>query len=722
MIEVPASDGMLLTLEPRKASEKTEWQLPERPLVIALVYGPQGLSEGKLQTLVTRNQDLLRELAEYAEQSSQVEDLVQELADAEQSRADAGNVLKGVSAEYGVSAQKLNSTTSTDQQAALLLKALVPASNSYDPLAVQSTQVQQTGGVAASVAGLFFGNPVALAAGGVALLSNLRTVLFPNTEFRSAFAQTAGKSNLALCTKTQGAKAKMRTAYLWAYRVPQYANPALTLAKSPNLAVGTKATVDLKLGKNTTAKELPLAHDWHFVSNSGGDVFPVSVTPTAAGALEIDLTKAKIPAGDYQLAFTWDWNPLSIAGTVHVHPPDDFSLVSLTPADHDRLIEGSGSVMVQLHGPDFEFLQGATILSSARNAKPAPVEYALPLGKGGGAQNAIAVDIDTAKQGSYTLALTQSDGVSHKVPVTILPPNPKVANLPLRCNTGEIKQAIHLKGSGLDRIEAVTSDAGEITGTADSDEWSGEIHLKTGVGKGQTFALVLKVSGLEDPLRLADAIEIVGPRPKIQSVQKSQPATPGMEIAADELPAENPTGWVLTIDTPHASSLPQLELRCKAGELRHGLTLSTGTPVSGASLTSAGPGALYLSVDPGAVGYPGCQLSATLIVDPDGKSDPVVLGRVIRVPRLDRFTLTSEKVGENGYAGSLEGRDLDVIEKVGWDGTGGLPVEAIPIPLPGERASQSLRLVLPWPAPSPHAPLYIWLRGESQGRKTSVAY
>jgi hypothetical protein len=99
VIEVPASDGMLLTLEPRKASEKTEWQLPERPLVIALVYGPQGLSEGKLQTLVTRNQDLLRELAEYAEQSSQVEDLVQELADAEQSRADAGNVLKGVSAE-----------------------------------------------------------------------------------------------------------------------------------------------------------------------------------------------------------------------------------------------------------------------------------------------------------------------------------------------------------------------------------------------------------------------------------------------------------------------------------------------------------------------------------------------------------------------------------------------------------------------------------------------
>jgi hypothetical protein len=188
------------------------------------------------------------------------------------------------------------------------------------------------------------------------------------------------------------------------------------------------------------------------------------------------------------------------------------------------------------------------------------------------------------------------------------------------------------------------------------------------------------------------------------------------------LPAETPAGWVLTVDRQHQSSLSQLDLRCEEGELRHGLTLSTGTPVSGATLSSAGPGALYLSVDPGAVGYPGCKLVATLIADPDGKSDPVVLGRVVRLPRLDRFTLTSEKAGDNRFAGSLEGQDLDVIEKVGWDGDQGLPVDAIPTPVAGQHPSQSLRIVLPWPAPSPHAPLYIWLRGEPQGRKTSVAY
>jgi len=79
------SASNLITLEPRKAGRRTEWQLLERPQVIALIFGPQGLSEGKIQSLVTRNRDLMRQLADYAEQSSEVESLVQELADAQQS-------------------------------------------------------------------------------------------------------------------------------------------------------------------------------------------------------------------------------------------------------------------------------------------------------------------------------------------------------------------------------------------------------------------------------------------------------------------------------------------------------------------------------------------------------------------------------------------------------------------------------------------------------------
>ncbi len=722
VVVVPANDGVLLTLEPHKASERAEWQLLQRPLVIGLVYGPQGLSEGKLQALVTRNQDLLRELADYAEQSSQVESLVQELADAEESRASTETALKGLSAQYGVSATKLSSAMGSDQQAALLLNALVPAAGSYDPLAVQSVQVQQTGGLAASVAGLFFGNPVALAAGGAALFSNLKTVLFPNTEFRSAFAQNAEKGNLALCTKTNAAKLKTRAAYLWAYRVPQMGKPALMLAKSPNLPSGTKSVVELKPGKETIAKELALARDWRLVSTGGAETFPVPVSASPAGALEIDLSKAKVPAGDYRLGFTWDWDPAFVQGTVHVHPDDDFSNIALTPQEHDKLVEGSGIVTVELSGPDFEFLEKATLLSPARGSKPVDAEFHLPLGKRGGPQNVAAFDIDTAKQGTYTLTLSQADGVAHKVPITVLPPNPKISDLPLRFNSGESKQTIDLKGTGMERIEEVTSDAGEISGTADADDWSGEIHLKPGLKRGQTFALVLKVKGLDNPLNLAKAIEIVGGRPKIQSVQQSLPGALGIEIGADELPAGLPAGLVLNLDRVHDSSRPRVDLRCETGELRHALTLSAGTPVDGASLSAAGPGALYLSVDPGSVGYPGCELSATVAVEPDGRSDPYVLGRVIRVPHLDKFTLTSEKAGDASYIGNVDGSDLDVIEKVGWDGVNGVPVDAIPTPIQGGHSSQNLRVILPWPAPGPHAPLYIWLRGEAQGRKTSVAY
>src|SRR5579863_3378178 len=187
---VPASDGdVILTLEPRKAQTRAEWQLPLRPQVIALIYGPHGLSEGKVKSLVTHNRELLRQLADYAEQSSQVESLVQDLSNAEQSGAGADDVFRGISTRYGITPQKLNSASSSDQQATLLLKAVLPSTSAYDPLAGEGSRVQQSGGLAASVAGLFFGNPVALAAGGAALFSNLKTAMFPNTEFRSAFAQ-----------------------------------------------------------------------------------------------------------------------------------------------------------------------------------------------------------------------------------------------------------------------------------------------------------------------------------------------------------------------------------------------------------------------------------------------------------------------------------------------------------------------------------------------------
>jgi hypothetical protein len=721
VVLVPASGGDLIVLEPRKAGTRTEWQLLERPQVIAVIFGPQGLSESKIKSLVTRNRDLVREIADYAEKSSEVESLVQELADAEQSGAGADAVLRGISAQYGVSPPRLNSKASSDQQAALLLKMLLPASSAYDPLAKPSAQVQQSGGLAASVAGMFFGNTVGLAVGGAALFQNLKTAIFPNMEFRSAFAQADDKDRMAFCTN-QAAKSKTRTAYLWAYRVPELKKPVVSLAGTPHLPLGSKSTLALKVDAGSTIKDLERARDWRLTAVSGGHSIPVEVRPTPAGSVEIDLSKVNASAGEYQLAATWDWDPLAVAGTLHLHPYGDLSHVILAPAQRDKLVEGNENLAVELSGADFEFLDKVSLESSARDAKPVELGFTLPLGKRAGPQNSVTVNIDTAKRGSYRLLLTQSDGAPHAVPVAVLPPNPTISNLPIRLNIGEARELICLQGSGMDRIESASSDAGDITGAPDSHGWSGEIGLKAGLIAGRTFPLVLKVKGLSSPVTVPDAIKIVGPRPRILSLQKSVAGALGIEIGADELPAGTAAGLVLTVNLLHDAVRPRLELGCEAGELRQSLTLAPGEPSGGASLALAGPGTLYLSVDPGAVGYPGCRLAATVILDPEGRSDRFVLGRVIRVPRLDKFTLTTEKVGDSSYAGTLEGRDLDVIEKAGWDAEHGARVESIPTPVPGDPSRQTVRVVLPWPAPGPHALLYVWLRGEARGRKTVVAY
>jgi hypothetical protein len=368
------------------------------------------------------------------------------------------------------------------------------------------------------------------------------------------------------------------------------------------------------------------------------------------------------------------------------------------------------------------FFVSAALESPAKGIRPADVPFVLPAGKSAGPQDSVTVTIDTAKRGAYRLLLAQSDGVAHRVAVTILPPDPKLENLPIRLNQGEARQAIRLRGSGLERVEAVSTEAGEVQGKPEGQGWSGEVSLTGDPVKGRRFPLQLKVQGLEHPLTVQDAIEIVGPRPAIRAVQRSQTAALGIAVAEGELPAGTAAGFALRVDHLTERGRPRLELSCEAGEQRQQLAVAPGESSGGATLTDAGPGALYLSVDPGAVGYAGCRLTAVVVLEPEGRSEPFPLGRVVRVPRLEKFTLSSEKVGEASFAGTIDGRDLDVIEKTGWDEKVGTPVEAIPTPVPGDAGKQTLRVVLPWPAPAPHAPLYVWLRGESQGRKTEVVY
>jgi hypothetical protein len=92
------------------------------------------------------------------------------------------------------------------------------------------------------------------------------------------------------------------------------------------------------------------------------------------------------------------------------------------------------------------------------------------------------------------------------------------------------------------------------------------------------------------------------------------------------------------------------------------------------------------------------------------------------VPRIEQFVLTDRKLGDGVYAGTLKGEDLDTIEQAGWDAQHGLPVQSIPDAVAGEPQKQLLQIQLSWPAPAPHAPVFVWLRGEAKGRPTGVKY
>ena len=718
-ILVPA-EGSLLALPPRKAGAHAEWAMPAIPAVVVLVVGPQGLSMGKVKSMVTRNQDLLRQLADYAEQTSEVEALVQDLADSEASGMNSAAALKGFASRYGVALPKLDTKAPTDQQASVLLQTLLPTANTYDPLAATGAQVQQSVGLAASVAGMFFGNGFGLAAGGTALVVNLKSALFPDTELRSAFAQSIGPENLALCTKSLAAKPRTRTAYLWVYRVPNLKPPVLAIAAASHVLQGTKSLVKLQPGEGASVKELERARDWQLAPEAGGAAIPVPVAMASPLSLQLDLSNIHPGAGDYRLVASWDWDQLSL-GTVHVHAESDFQAVRIAPASLDRLVEGSGAAPVKLTGADFEFVDQVTMRKGSGKAAAA-VPFQLPKGKSAGEQMSMTVEVDTAARGSYQLLLAQTDGKIHEVPVTILPPNPTISNLPLAVNCGDSRHTIRLAGRGLEQIESVSSGAGAITGAVDGASWAGEILLHPGLQTGEHFSLVLKIKGLDTPLTLDNAIEVLGPRPRIASVRLSLPGTGAVELQPGELPAGATLGMVLAVKGLRQGARTQLELGCQGGDAKRDLVLSPDEPRQGAALSFAGQDTLYLSLDPGSVGYAGCGLTAVVHVDPEGRSDARLLGRVLRVPAVEQFTLSTEQVGPDTYAGVLKGRDLDLVEKTGWDARHGLPVEAIPVPVPGEAGRQTLRIAVPWPSPGPHAPLYIWLRGEPLGRRTSAAY
>ena len=608
------SKAPLEALEPAAAAKAAIWVLPRDASVVALVYGPQGLSMRKVKALMQKNDEVLAELADYADQTSEVSALIQELQDSENSGAGVSAALAGFSAKSGVTMPQIDPHTATNLQAATLLHALSPAMNSMDPLTASSSAlVQQSTGLATAVAGLFFGSPVGLAAGGASLFQNMHAMLFPETEFQSSIAQTANSGGFALCAKPQTAKAHTRIAYLWAHRLPQLAEPKLSLPVTAHLPVGAKSTIAVHADEG--AKAVARLREWQLAPVKGGPAVSVPATMEKDGEIQIDLSKTKAAPGQYHLKALWDWDELPLTGDVFLHPMGDLKSAKLSAESRDRLVEGSGAVPLKLEGTDFEFVEKAELEKTGAHAgKPVSLTLTLPQGKRGGDQESVEAEVDTngLKPGPYRLLLAQSDGVSHPIPVTILPPNPRIEDLPLQPNLEEKGQKLGLRGTGLDRIEKLTTDAGEVDlGPAHGgDAREATIKLNSKISQGQRYDLHMKVQGIETPLLLADALQVRGARPRITGVRKSYPQNFGLALNGDEIPAGVTATFALAV--AHAGDAPIVDVvGCsEAGPLRQRLHLAAGDRSGSARLDLAGEGALFLSLDPGAVGRSGCHLEA----------------------------------------------------------------------------------------------------------------
>jgi len=747
------------------ADRPEEWTVPIRASVVGLVYGPRGLDVKNVNQLVAKNPALLPELAAYAEHTTQVEALLQTLTSYEQSPSGAQDVngaLQAFSARYNVGVPKLDTAAPSNQQAATLMTALLPSLSSIDPLSpTRSAMVQQSVGLATAVAAMFLGTPVVVAAGGAALFENMRTLAFPGTDFRSTFAQSSTGSTIDLCAKAQAEKSRTRPAYLWVLSVADADPPALTIPHTIHVGIGSQADISVESARVADLRLISRARNWRLVPESGSAApqselavnegtgantsataavaeaaaasvaVPVTVNVEGSKAqLNVDLRKAKLGPGRYRLMADWDWTPIELGGTIDLRSFADFSSVTLASQSADQLIAGRGTVQARFSGADFEFVTRVAISGpDGPDAKSEDLKFSVPSGAAEDTRDELQASVETSglTPGKYRMEITQSDGKTQSVPVTVHSPNPEIANLPLRANVGESEQKLELEGTGLDRIEKIVSGgatwelAAIPSGASNLTARAAVVKLAADAHPGDRLDAQMSVAGLAQPLPLHDVLEIAGPRPKITSVQPFFPADANAALRPNELPANLAISF--SIRTANAGNQPALQLACAdSTDTQTALNLHPGSEDPRVRLDATGDNTLFLSLDPATVGHSGCELEATLSAPDTGSSDPYQLGRIVRLPRIEQFTLSNQKLDRRLYSGTLTGEDLQLIEKTGWNPKAGFPVVGIPTPVSTDPAKQTLGVALPWPPPSPQAPLYIWLRGESEARQTNARY
>lgn len=688
MILTPGT-GELKLLETKKGKGRQEWVLPDDAATIAVAYGPKGLDEGKMKQATTKDPELVAQLAEYSEKSAQTELVLSALSGRRQNDDRAMESALAGLASTGVSA-KLDRNAALDQQTLTLLRTLNPAIGAYDPLAPEPQQRwQQSAMLASSVAGLFFGNTVGLAGGGAALFLNMRTMLFPKTELRSALLREAPEA--ALCA-AKTPSSRTRLAYVWARKLPGGRAPGLKMVRPAQLAVGLPGSVPVEASEPALVAA-GRAFRWKLVNAEGEEFLLPVAMPAGEKLLRTGVPPKKAEPGAYRLVAEWDWTRVEVEGQVNIHPLPEPAALRLETESADRLVTNSGAVRARLSGATTHFIQSLTLLRQG-DALARPLTLAFAPGADGKWLE-FEVNTNGLPPDRYLLTVVQQGGRKAELEMAIHRPAPKLTGLPLRVHQGETGR-FRLQGEGLDRIEGLSSKYAEI----DWDAGTGTAAVTLNAKTPAVIDVEARVAGRYGPMVIPAALVALGPKPEILSVSRAPQQAGAVErkdgeidrslAAAFSLRVRNlPAGAVAEAGCEGGGSKPDIEAKRVSDDTIY-LTLASGAPAP-------------------------CTLRARA-----GDSGWAELGRIVALPSVEQFQLTSEPGAVPGtFKGTLRGKGLEGIAKTGWSEETGVAVTSLPAP---EGEGQLLEIVMPWPAPVPHAPLRVWLRDEEQSRATTVRY
>lgn len=753
LLLVPSDGSKIFVFDPKPAEEPATWMVPFRAQLASLVWGPEGLDKAKVTSLVARDNALIAQLADYAEKTAETQALIQAIM--QRQALDTGESMDAAVAGFAsrFPSARLDRSQPIDVQLGVLVHSVNPALTTYDPLAMSpQQQVAQTAGLAAAVAGLFFGNGAGLAASGGAALINLHSLLFPHTQLLSALVQAnppdeSGAAATSQSTALCGSKPVARTesAYLWAMRFPDVAAPALGLKTAAHLPIGMKSTISLA-GDAKDWKLVPRIQDWRLVSENNGatgnaadesaDAAPPAPTSvpvnarvnTTAKTIDLDLTSKKLTqlkSGTWKLAGNWDWDPVTVSGDVVLHDLPKFTGTHLTPESQDKLTSGAGTLDLELTGDDFEFVHKIEYKKQGDPfAQTQEVPFHLPKEPPAGPESSVKVRLNAKPltTGNYVFLIAQTDGKVHETPFKVLPAPPSISGTPLVLNTGVGTQTVTLHGSGLDRVEQISSDDAQFTlgAAGDGDSRTVTVTLKSAARAGELMPLQLKVANYAEPVSVDDAFLVAGPKPTITTVRQSSQGNEGIAINPGEMATNSLVSFELGVQ--HVTTVSEVDLSCDGSSDSPPVKIPRGVGKTDTKLTQESADTLFLSFRPANVGAPGCMILATLVTPKNGQSERKKLGSIVLLPQIESFQISNDKAGDASYFAVLEGHDLEGITKIGWDAQTGTMVDSIPTPVTGPGNKESLRVAIPWPAPAPHAPVYIWLRGEDRGRLTTARY